>query len=141
MVLVGNKKDQGGDRMVSSEDGLKRSRDIGCHAFHEISVRESIEEVSRVFSDAVRYWREVMRTPKLRRASSDLHDLPHESSKALQPPVSVPGSPVCGRPHAARAAARAAARRVSIRSRTHPVCPSMTSALSPAAKVTKVDPV
>ncbi|XP_069995219.1 ras-related and estrogen-regulated growth inhibitor isoform X1 [Penaeus vannamei] len=93
VVLVGNKKDQGGDRMVSSEDGLKRSRDIGCHAFHEISVRESIEEVSRVFSDAVRYWREVMRTPKLRRASSDLHDLPHESSKALQPPVSVPDSP------------------------------------------------
>lgn len=35
-----------------------------------------------------------MRTPKLRRASSDLHDLPHESSKALQPPVSVPGESV-----------------------------------------------
>lgn len=45
VVLVGNKKDQTGDRMVSSEEGIKRSRDIGCHAFHEISVRESIDEV------------------------------------------------------------------------------------------------
>lgn len=45
VVLVGNKKDQTGDRMVTSEEGIKRSRDIGCHAFHEISVRESIDEV------------------------------------------------------------------------------------------------
>lgn len=45
-MLVGNKKDQAGDRMVSSEEGFKRSRDIGCQTFHEISVRESIDEVS-----------------------------------------------------------------------------------------------
>ncbi|XP_071551781.1 ras-related and estrogen-regulated growth inhibitor-like isoform X1 [Panulirus ornatus] len=93
VVLVANKKDQVGDRMVATEEGFKRSRDICCHAFHEISVRESIDEVSRVFQDAVRYWREVVKTPKLRRASSDLHDLPSEPQKALHPPVSVPDSP------------------------------------------------
>ncbi|KAG7168345.1 Ras-related and estrogen-regulated growth inhibitor-like 1 [Homarus americanus] len=151
VVLVGNKKDQGGDRMVTTEEGFKRSRDIGCHAFHEISVRESIEEeeastaipflclleevnvdefyrpsphqkkVSRVFGDAVRYWREVVKTPKLRRASSDLHDLPADPHKALHPPVSVPGSPAFPRSYASRAA-----RRLSVRARTHPVSPSLT---------------
>ncbi|XP_045124401.1 ras-related and estrogen-regulated growth inhibitor-like isoform X1 [Portunus trituberculatus] len=93
VVLVGNKKDQAGDRMVSSEEGFKRSRDIGCQTFHEISVRESIDEVSRVFEDAVRYWREIAKAPKLRRASSDLPDLPAEPHKISQPPISVPDSP------------------------------------------------
>ena len=51
VVLVGNKKDQVEDRMVSADEGLKRSKDIGCHSFHEISVRESIDEVSA--SDSV----------------------------------------------------------------------------------------
>ncbi|KAK8404527.1 hypothetical protein O3P69_007641 [Scylla paramamosain] len=92
VVLVGNKKDQAGDRMVSSEEGFKRSRDIGCQTFHEISVRESIDEVSRVFEDAVRYWREIAKAPKLRRASSDLPDLPAEPHKISQPPISVPAS-------------------------------------------------
>ena len=49
VILVGNKKDQSEDRMVTSEEGLKRSRDIGCHSFHEISVRESIDEASNYF--------------------------------------------------------------------------------------------
>ncbi|XP_066989795.1 ras-related and estrogen-regulated growth inhibitor isoform X2 [Macrobrachium rosenbergii] len=85
VVLVANKKDQGGDRMVSTEEGLKRSQDIGCLAFHEISVRESIDEVWKVFGDVVRHWRELVKTPKLRRASSDLHDLPHDSTKDSPP--------------------------------------------------------
>lgn len=45
VVLVGNKTDQSGDRMVSVEDGQRRSKEIGCVCFHEISVRESIEQV------------------------------------------------------------------------------------------------
>lgn len=45
VVLVGNKIDQNGDRMVSSEEGQRRSKEIGCVCFHEISVRESIEQV------------------------------------------------------------------------------------------------
>lgn len=46
VVLVGNKVDQAGDRMVSTDEGHHRSREIGCVCFHEISVRESIEQVS-----------------------------------------------------------------------------------------------
>jgi GTPase SAR1 family protein len=47
VVLVGNKTDQWGDRMVSLEEGQRRSKEIGCVCFHEISVRESIEQVGR----------------------------------------------------------------------------------------------
>lgn len=46
VVLVGNKVDQAEDRMVSIEEGQKRSKEIGCVCFYEISVRESIEQVS-----------------------------------------------------------------------------------------------
>lgn len=45
VVLVGNKIDQIEDRMISSEEGQRRSKEIGCVCFHEISVRESIEQV------------------------------------------------------------------------------------------------
>ncbi|KAK8726205.1 hypothetical protein OTU49_010421 [Cherax quadricarinatus] len=78
-------------------------------------------KVSWVFEDTVRYWREVVKTPKLRRASSDLHDLPTEPHKAVHPPGSVPGSPVLSRSYATRAA-----HRFSIRARTHPVSRSLT---------------
>ncbi|GBP75743.1 Ras-related and estrogen-regulated growth inhibitor [Eumeta japonica] len=44
VVLVGNKTDQYGDRMVSTEEGQRRSKEIGCVCFHEISVRESIDQ-------------------------------------------------------------------------------------------------
>lgn len=46
VVLVGNKIDQVQDRMISLEEGQKRSKEIGCVCFHEISVRESIDQVS-----------------------------------------------------------------------------------------------
>lgn len=45
VVLVGNKTDQVGDRMVSTDEGQRRSKEIGCVCFHEISVRESIDQV------------------------------------------------------------------------------------------------
>ncbi|XP_072941780.1 ras-related and estrogen-regulated growth inhibitor isoform X2 [Epargyreus clarus] len=57
VVLVGNKIDQVGDRMVSTEEGQHRSKEIGCICFHEISVRESIDQVWGVFRDARRFWR------------------------------------------------------------------------------------
>ncbi|XP_026748240.2 ras-like protein family member 11A [Galleria mellonella] len=57
VVLVANKADQIGDRMVSTEEGQRRSKEIGCVCFHEISVRESIDQVWSVFSDARRFWR------------------------------------------------------------------------------------
>lgn len=46
VILVANKIDQYGDRMVSVEEGQKRFREISCACFHEISVRESIEQVN-----------------------------------------------------------------------------------------------
>lgn len=44
-MLVANKIDQYGDRMVFVEDGQRRYREIGCVGFREISVRESIDQV------------------------------------------------------------------------------------------------
>ncbi|XP_076068755.1 ras-related and estrogen-regulated growth inhibitor [Oratosquilla oratoria] len=122
VILVGNKKDQIGDRMVATREGFKRSHDIGCRAFHEISVRESIEEVQNVFWDVVQFWRDVVKAPKLRRASSDLHAIEIQQQQSTPPPspgrstTSVPGSPA-----APRAMTPRGARRMSIRSRTHPV--------------------
>lgn len=46
VILVANKTDQNGDRMVSLEEGQRRFREISCACFHEISVRESSEQVS-----------------------------------------------------------------------------------------------
>lgn len=45
VMLVANKTDQNGDRMVSLEEGRRRYQEIGCIGFREISVRESIEQV------------------------------------------------------------------------------------------------
>lgn len=72
VVLVGNKTDQIGDRMVALEDGQKRSREIGCVCFHEISVRESVDQVWNVFRDTYRFWKVHNRFPKLKRSSSDV---------------------------------------------------------------------
>uniref|UniRef100_A0A1B6E4F6 small monomeric GTPase n=1 Tax=Clastoptera arizonana TaxID=38151 RepID=A0A1B6E4F6_9HEMI len=73
VVLVGNKVDQWGDRMVSLEDGQRRSKEIGCVCFHEISVRESIEQVWSVFRDVCQFWKVHNKFPKLKRSSSDIH--------------------------------------------------------------------
>lgn len=43
---MGNKIDQVGDRMVTTDEGQRRSKEIGCVCFHEVSVRESIEQVN-----------------------------------------------------------------------------------------------
>ena len=49
VTLVGNKNDLEPERMVPTKEGWSRSRDIGCAGFHEISVRESVEEAMEVF--------------------------------------------------------------------------------------------
>ncbi|XP_018025868.1 ras-related and estrogen-regulated growth inhibitor [Hyalella azteca] len=74
VLLVANKKDLPGDRMVTTDEGIRRSRDIGCRAFHEISARESIDEVQEVFTNAIRLVRQEHKTPRLRRAASEVHD-------------------------------------------------------------------
>nr|XP_026491521.1 ras-related and estrogen-regulated growth inhibitor [Vanessa tameamea]XP_026491522.1 ras-related and estrogen-regulated growth inhibitor [Vanessa tameamea] len=72
VVLVGNKVDQVGDRMVSTDEGQRRSKEIGCVCFHEISVRESIDQVWSVFRDARRFWRVGSKWSR-GRVDADLH--------------------------------------------------------------------
>ncbi|CAG9766807.1 unnamed protein product [Ceutorhynchus assimilis] len=84
VVLVGNKIDQVEDRMVSLEDGQKRSKEIGCVCFYEISVRESIEQVWNVFRDTCRFWRVLSKNPKVRRSASDKEaESPADSTRLL----------------------------------------------------------
>lgn len=45
VILVGNKVDQQYDRMVTYAEGRKRCQELGCVAFHEISVREDVDQV------------------------------------------------------------------------------------------------
>lgn len=48
VLLVGNKADLSGspgERMVSALEGQKRAKEIEAHAFHEISARESVDQV------------------------------------------------------------------------------------------------
>ncbi|KAE8744024.1 hypothetical protein FOCC_FOCC009308 [Frankliniella occidentalis] len=71
VVLVGNKIDQWGDRMVSPEDGQRRSKEIGCVCFHEISVREDFEQ-----ANVCHFWKVHNKCPKLKRSSSDSRSEP-----------------------------------------------------------------
>jgi hypothetical protein len=82
---VGNKIDQCNDRMVTTMEGQRRSKEVACVCFHEISVRESIDQVWGVFRDACRFWRVMNRNPKLKRSSSDVHDLHSDVEQALSP--------------------------------------------------------
>ncbi|XP_076761743.1 ras-related and estrogen-regulated growth inhibitor [Xylocopa sonorina] len=54
VILIGNKADltyTPGERVVSTAEGHRRAEEIEAHAFHEISVRESVEQVMAVFTD------------------------------------------------------------------------------------------
>lgn len=73
VALVGNKIDQCGDRMVTPEEGQKKSQEIGCVRFYEISVRESIEQVCTIFHDLWHHWKLHLKFPKLRRSCSEMH--------------------------------------------------------------------
>ncbi|CAG0883507.1 unnamed protein product [Cyprideis torosa] len=58
VLLVGNKNDAPNqERMVSYEEGLKRSMDMSCVGFHEISVRESVDQSHQVFHDLYLRWK------------------------------------------------------------------------------------
>lgn len=72
VILVGNKTDQTGDRMVTLDEGQRRFREISCACFHEISVRESVDQVQNVFRDVFRFWRVFSKFPKLKRSTSDV---------------------------------------------------------------------
>jgi Ras family len=71
VVLVANKIDQINDRMVSKDEGKRTCMEIGCACFHEISVRESVDEAFGVFQDVCRFWRFFTKFPNLKRSKSD----------------------------------------------------------------------
>ncbi|XP_046748082.1 ras-related and estrogen-regulated growth inhibitor-like protein [Diprion similis] len=57
VLLVGNKSDLAaspGERMVSAWEGRRRADDIEAHGFYEISTRESVDQVTVMFSDVSR---------------------------------------------------------------------------------------
>lgn len=50
VILIANKADltyTPGERVVSTAEGRQRAEEIEAHAFHEISVRESVEQVTQ----------------------------------------------------------------------------------------------
>ncbi|XP_026812249.1 ras-related and estrogen-regulated growth inhibitor [Rhopalosiphum maidis] len=71
VILVGNKVDQQYDRMVTYAEGRKRCQELGCVAFHEISVREDVDQAYAVFKEAFTCWKSMSKNPKLKRSSSD----------------------------------------------------------------------
>ncbi|KAJ2950520.1 hypothetical protein O0L34_g8764 [Tuta absoluta] len=99
VVLVGNKTDQVGDRMVSTEEGQRRSQEIGCVCFHEISVRESIDQVWGVFRDVRRFWRVSSKWSRGKRSEPDVHPtalgrpLARAASDSSSDPEPAPTSP------------------------------------------------
>ncbi|XP_014663068.1 PREDICTED: ras-related and estrogen-regulated growth inhibitor-like [Priapulus caudatus] len=84
VILVGNKSDMIGDRMVSFEQGKRRSLELACVNFHEISARESYGEVLLIFEDLYRNWRRVKKEHKVTRANTDegVNKLPRLSPTA-----------------------------------------------------------
>lgn len=50
-VLVGNQNDRLHDRMITEAEGKTRANDLGCTGFYEISVRESVDSVRKIFED------------------------------------------------------------------------------------------
>ncbi|XP_055330601.1 ras-related protein Rap-2b-like [Paramacrobiotus metropolitanus] len=64
--LVGNKDDVFGERMISYEMGLARSRELNCSAFFEISVRESVDAPAKIFRDLYETWNQTQQYYSLR---------------------------------------------------------------------------
>ena len=56
VALVGNKNDLEYERMVSVEECSKKHEELNCTSFHDVSVRECIEEVRNVFLELFRVW-------------------------------------------------------------------------------------
>ncbi|KAF5307249.1 hypothetical protein FQR65_LT06965 [Abscondita terminalis] len=84
VLLVGNKTDQSEDRMVTLEEGQRRSKEIGCVCFHEISVRESVDQVLGVFCDVTRFWKMQSKCPtKLKRCSSEKDSMSPDTVRAI----------------------------------------------------------
>ena len=88
-ILIGNKTDLAEhDRMVTTEEGMALARDLGCHFFREISVKESTTDASEVFEDL---WREFSRLSPRSPSTSQRR----KYSCKLQDKISVLDSEAC----------------------------------------------
>ena len=88
-ILIGNKSDLAEhERMVSTEEGMALARDLGCHMFREISVKESMNDASEVFEDL---WREFSRLSPRSPSTSQRR----KYSCKLQDKISVLDSEAC----------------------------------------------
>lgn len=55
LVLVGNKREVGSDRVeVSKQDGIQLAEKLNCLAFHEVSTKASYQDIEFVFIEAIR---------------------------------------------------------------------------------------
>ncbi|XP_025405752.1 ras-related and estrogen-regulated growth inhibitor isoform X2 [Sipha flava] len=99
VILVGNKVDQQYDRMVTYAEGRKRCQELGCVAFHEISVREDVDQAYAVFKEVFTSWKALSKNPKLKRSSSDhgAEAFFNSASKFISWPL-VFGESACGSP-------------------------------------------
>lgn len=68
---MANKTDQSEDRMVTTREGIAKCTETSCACFHEISIRESIDEVREIFADIIRFSKIITKSSKLRRSKSE----------------------------------------------------------------------
>ncbi|XP_076466185.1 ras-related and estrogen-regulated growth inhibitor-like [Babylonia areolata] len=68
--LVATHTDREPDRMVSREEGAALSRELGCVAFTELSVREDVDSVMGVFQDLFLTAQQLRKTHQHHRSSS-----------------------------------------------------------------------
>ncbi|XP_011868160.1 PREDICTED: ras-related and estrogen-regulated growth inhibitor [Vollenhovia emeryi] len=93
VLLVGNKADLScspGERMVSALEGQKRAKEIEAHAFHEISVRESVDQVTAIFMNILRLLTELHSSPGQQHASFRLRACTDGSIDTLRRPSPPP---------------------------------------------------
>ena len=85
VILVGNQNDRLHDRTISEEQGLKRSTEIGCAAFYEISVRECPDCVGEIFTKLYNVCKKSKRTsrPSVSRQLSLPSGIPEESEMGV----------------------------------------------------------
>ncbi|XP_063403990.1 ras-related and estrogen-regulated growth inhibitor-like [Mytilus trossulus] len=62
VFLVGNQNDRIHDRIVTEEQGDQKSLEMGCASFYEISVRECVDSVGKIFTNLYRLCKKSKRT-------------------------------------------------------------------------------
>jgi len=87
VVLVANKIDQENDRMVANRDGMRRSRDLECDQFFEISVREHVDFPKHIMEHLYSSWKR-SHLPSATRAKVRSPSASCSLLESLAPPLS-----------------------------------------------------